>query len=117
MCRTGGASGIGAATARRFVAEGASVCILDRDVAAAEPLQRNLGQTILRWSSMCGEDSGRACRSQGARALGSLDVLVNNAGAELNEAYDETTVDEWNKVLDTDLKAPGCCANTLFRAW
>jgi NAD(P)-dependent dehydrogenase (short-subunit alcohol dehydrogenase family) len=35
-----------------------------------------------------------------------VDVLVNNAGSELNRAYDETTEDEWDHVLNTDLKGP-----------
>ena len=35
-----------------------------------------------------------------------VDVLVNNAGSELNKTYNETTVEEWDKVLDTDLKGP-----------
>jgi NAD(P)-dependent dehydrogenase (short-subunit alcohol dehydrogenase family) len=35
-----------------------------------------------------------------------VDVLVNNAGSELNKTYNETTVDEWDRVLDTDLKGP-----------
>jgi NAD(P)-dependent dehydrogenase (short-subunit alcohol dehydrogenase family) len=37
---------------------------------------------------------------------GVIDVLVNNAGSELNKTYDETTIDEWDRVLDTDLKGP-----------
>ena len=37
---------------------------------------------------------------------GVVDVLVNNAGSELNKAYDDTTLDEWDRVLDTDLKGP-----------
>ena len=35
-----------------------------------------------------------------------VDVLVNNAGSELNRTYDETTEEEWDRVLDTDLKGP-----------
>lgn len=50
---TGGASGIGAATVRRFVQEGAEVCILDYDLSAAEALAQELGSQSLRSSSMC----------------------------------------------------------------
>ena len=35
-----------------------------------------------------------------------VDVLVNNAGSELNQTYDKTTLEEWDRVLDTDLKGP-----------
>ena len=44
---TGGASGIGAATVRRFAAEGAHICILDRDLSAAEALAAELGDSHL----------------------------------------------------------------------
>ena len=104
---TGGASGIGAATARRFVAEGASVCILDRDVDAAETLAEKLGADhfALELDVRLEAQVEHAVASVHER-WGHIDVLVNNAGAELNKTYDETTVDEWDKVLDTDLKGP-----------
>ena len=50
---TGGASGIGAATVRRFVQEGAEVCILDYDLPAAEALARSWGSRSLRLNLMC----------------------------------------------------------------
>jgi len=40
------------------------------------------------------------------RHWGRVDVLVNNAGSELNKTYNDTTVEEWDSVLDTDLKGP-----------
>ena len=48
---------------------------------------------------------------------GHIDVLVNNAGAELNKTYDETTVGEWDKVLDTDLKGPWLLYKHFVPAW
>ena len=104
---TGGASGIGAATARRFVAEGASVCILDRDVSAAEALTEELGADhfALALDVRLEAQVEHAVANVHER-WGHIDVLVNNAGAELNKTYDDTTVDEWDKVLDTDLKGP-----------
>ncbi len=104
---TGGASGIGAATVRRFAKEGASVCILDRDLAAAELLAKELGDGHL---AMALDVRFEATVKQVAEAVygqwDKVDVLVNNAGSELNKAYNETTVEEWDKVLDTDLKGP-----------
>ena len=104
---TGGASGIGAATVRRFAAEGAHICILDRDLSAAEALAAELGDSHLAMELDVRFEAGV---EQVAEAVydrwGNVDVLVNNAGSELNKTYDETTVEEWDKVLDTDLKGP-----------
>ena len=104
---TGGASGIGAATVRRFAAEGAHICILDRDLTAAEALAAELGDGHLAMELDVRFEAGVV---QVAEAVydrwGHVDVLVNNAGSELNKTYDETTVEEWDKVLDTDLKGP-----------
>jgi NAD(P)-dependent dehydrogenase (short-subunit alcohol dehydrogenase family) len=104
---TGGGNGIGAATVRRFVAEGAEVLIADRDVSAAGALAQTLGSSA--WPMACDvrlEADVRAVADAAMQRWGRIDVLVNNAGAELNRAYDATTVDEWDMVLDTDLKGP-----------
>ena len=104
---TGGASGIGAATVRRFASEGAHIYILDRDLSAAEALAAELGDGHLAMELDVRFEAGVV---QVAEAVydrwGQVDVLVNNAGSELNKTYDETTVEEWDKVLDTDLKGP-----------
>ena len=104
---TGGASGIGAATARRFAAEGAEVCILDRDLPAAETLAKELGEGHLAME-LDVRFEARVERVADAvyRHWGRVDVLVNNAGSELNKTYNDTTVEEWDRVLDTDLKGP-----------
>ena len=104
---TGGASGIGAATARRFAAEGAEVCILDRDLPAAETLAKELGEDHLAMELDVRFEAGVERVADAVYGhWDRVDVLVNNAGSELNKTYNETTVDEWDRVLDTDLKGP-----------
>lgn len=104
---TGGASGIGAATARRFVAEGAEILLVDVDIGAAEELAGELGSAAM--ATKCDvrvEAQVRRAAQVALERWGGVDVLVNNAGAELNATYDETTVEDWDRVLDTDLKGP-----------
>ena len=104
---TGGASGIGAATVRRFVAEGAEVCIADIAVDAAEGLAAELDGRA--WAIECNvreEAAVEAVAAAVAQRWEHLDILVNNAGSELNQTYDQTTVDEWQRVIDTDLRGP-----------
>lgn len=104
---TGGASGIGAATVRRFVREGADVCILDRDLISAERLASECGgETFALELDVRQETAVRRAAERVLSRWGVIDVLVNNAGSELNKTYDETTMDEWDRVLDTDLKGP-----------
>ncbi|MEP1470040.1 MAG: SDR family NAD(P)-dependent oxidoreductase [Halieaceae bacterium] len=104
---TGGSSGIGAATARRFVAEGAEVLILDIDMAAADTLAAELGiAATTQHCDVTSESEVKAAAEAAYRRWSRVDVLVNNAGSELNQTYDETTEDEWDRVLNTDLKGP-----------
>ena len=104
---TGGASGIGEATVRRFAAEGAEVCILDRDLPAAETLAKELGEGHLAMELDVRFEAGVERVADAVYGhWDRVDVLVNNAGSELNKTYNETTVDEWDRVLDTDLKGP-----------
>lgn len=104
---TGGASGIGAATVRRFAAEGAQVCILDRDLATAVALAEELGSEHFAFElDVRFEAAVEQAAADVYARWESVDVLVNNAGSELNKTYNETTVEEWDKVLDTDLKGP-----------
>lgn len=104
---TGGASGIGAATARRFVAEGARVLLADRDLPGAEALAKELGSAAAAIAcDVRQEASAIAVAARAMELWGQVDVLVNNAGSELNRTYHETTSDEWDRVLETDLKGP-----------
>ena len=104
---TGGASGIGESTVRRFVAEGCKVLIADRNLPAAESLARTLGENAIAVEcDVRKEASAIAVAEHALRHWGFIDVLVNNAGSELNRSYDETTSDEWDMVLETDLKGP-----------
>lgn len=104
---TGGSGGIGAATVRRFVAEGAQVLVVDIDAEASKALADEMGDAV-RWVKC---DVGDEAQVKAAAEVAydwwdTVDVLVNNAGSELNRTYDETTVAEWDRVLDTDLKGP-----------
>ena len=92
---TGGSSGIGAATVRRFVAEGAEVLIADRDLDAANTLAKELGEAVS--AVKCDvrfEPEVKAASEAAYKRWDHIDVIVNNAGSELNRTYDETTVDE-----------------------
>lgn len=104
---TGGASGIGEAVVRRFVQEGAEVMIADRNLAGAQNLTQILGSQVSAIACDVGSELAvKEVADAAIRRWGRVDVLVNNAGSELNRSYDQTTVEEWDRVLDTDLKGP-----------
>ena len=88
---TGGASGIGEAATRRFVAEGAKVLIADRNIGAAEALAKELGSQVSAIECDVRKESSAAEVAKRALSLwGQIDVLVNNAGSELNKTDDQT---------------------------
>lgn len=101
---TGGASGIGLATARRFLEEGSRVAVLDRNAEGcartAEELPA-LDPVIAADVSQLPEVE-RAFAQLDA-AWGGLDILINNAGVSRRHAFLEITPDEWRATLDTNL--------------
>jgi meso-butanediol dehydrogenase/(S,S)-butanediol dehydrogenase/diacetyl reductase len=102
---TGAGSGIGEATARRFVAEGARVVITDsveeKIQAVAASLPEGTATAIVADSSVSA-DLDRVV-AQAVDAHGRLDVLVNNAGTIQSGPISGITDEEWHRVIDTDL--------------
>ena len=101
---TGGGAGIGAATARRLAAAGASVAVLDVVPAAAEALASSLGPDALPVTCDAGDpDQVRRAMAEVAEARGRLDILVNNAALGSHTSPWELTEDEWTRVLRVSL--------------
>jgi meso-butanediol dehydrogenase / (S,S)-butanediol dehydrogenase / diacetyl reductase len=101
---TGGASGIGAATAARFVEEGCRVAILDRDPEACEKISGEVPDIV---GTFLGDvsDAQRVQHSFGniILGLGGLDVVINNAGISIRHSFLDITPKEWSKVLAVNL--------------
>ncbi|MFJ2741136.1 SDR family NAD(P)-dependent oxidoreductase [Streptomyces sp. NPDC087440] len=94
---TGGASGIGLATARLLAARGAQVAVLDLDPSgAASPL---LGFQ----ADVSDDTSVRSGVAAALEALGGLDILVNNAGIGAAGTVEDNDDDQWHKVLDVNV--------------
>src|SRR5258705_4687459 len=107
---TGAASGIGAATARRFHAEGATVLIVDRSGEDAAALARSLdpsGRQVRAVTADVQDEAAlRACLAAAQNAWGRLDIVVNNAGVPSRMPLEELTPEEIDRVIGVNLKGP-----------
>jgi meso-butanediol dehydrogenase/(S,S)-butanediol dehydrogenase/diacetyl reductase len=101
---TGGAGGIGAATATRFLEEGARVVVLDRDDAALRRIQHELpaldGAVLADVSNAA--DVARAFEELDD-LVGGLDVLINNAGISIRHRFMDVLPQEWREVMAVNL--------------
>ena len=111
---TGGASGIGEATVRRFVAEGASVAFCDRDGErgrrVASELEATGARVAFTQADVGTEAACLAFVNGAARQFGHLDILVNNAGIRKYEKVDEASAASWNEILGVNLMSYVFCA-------
>ena len=111
---TGGASGIGEATVRRFIAEGAVVAFCDRDAERGARVAAELtaaGAKVAFTHADVGSEA--ACLSfvdNTAQAFGRIDILVNNAGIRKYEKVDEASTASWNEILNVNLLSYAFCA-------
>jgi 2-hydroxycyclohexanecarboxyl-CoA dehydrogenase len=115
---SGGASGIGEATVRRFVAEGAKVVFADRDVdrgkRVAAEIEASGGQALFVEGHMEREAEAAAFVRHAADRFGRLDVLVNNAGIRLYHTVVEASAESWDEILGVNLKGYAFCAKAAI---
>jgi NAD(P)-dependent dehydrogenase (short-subunit alcohol dehydrogenase family) len=99
---SGGATGMGAAAARAIAAEGASVAIVDRNVAAgketAAAISAGGGRTIFAEADVTQEAAVGQAVAEVVRQLGPITALFNHAGSIVIKPFLETTLDEWESL-------------------
>jgi meso-butanediol dehydrogenase / (S,S)-butanediol dehydrogenase / diacetyl reductase len=113
---TGGASGIGAATAARFLEEGSVVCVLDRDAEARRSVLRELPNlTATLDANVSNLTQVQAAFAEAVHLMGGVDVLVNNAGISIRHNFLDITPAEWDKVMAVNLTGVFYVAQTAAR--
>ena len=104
---TGAASGMGAATARLLAANGARVALLarrtDRLAELAAKITADGGQALAVTADVTDQTSVDAAAAQIREAYGSVDLVVNSAGVMLPNPLDDGRLDEWSRMIDTNL--------------
>lgn len=102
---TGGGSGIGRATALRLAREGARVAVADMNLVQAEAVAAECGNdsfgvqvNVADWAA------ADACVKAVVERAGRLDILINNAGINRDSMVHKMTEEQWDSVLDVNLK-------------
>ncbi len=115
---TGGASGIGEATVRRFVTEGAQVAFADRDVErgkrVAAEIEASGGKALFVEAHMEQEAEAAAFIQHTVEHFGQLNILVNNAGIRLYQTVVEASAESWDTILGVNLKGYAFCAKAAI---
>jgi NAD(P)-dependent dehydrogenase (short-subunit alcohol dehydrogenase family) len=116
---TGGSKGIGKSFAIAFAEAGANVAICGRDELRMSEVSneiRKLGRRALTIKAdmrlKCDIDN---VVNKTLSEFGYIDVLINNAGINLFKGFLDTTEDDWNQILDTDLKGVFFCSQAVAR--
>ena len=119
---TGGGGRIGAATARRIVAEGGTVALLDRAESAVERIAAELRDAGGRAEAMLGdvtqEAEVEAAVARAAALTGRLDGIVVNAGVQLHQRdlpVHEQTLDAWDATQDVNFRGAFICCKAAAR--
>jgi 3-oxoacyl-[acyl-carrier protein] reductase len=106
---TGGSRGIGAAIAKRLAADGASVAITyAKDASAAsavvKAIESNGGKAVAIQADAADVKAVKAAVEKAVATFGRLDVLVNNAGTAIPKTFEETTLEEMDRVIDINVR-------------
>jgi 3-oxoacyl-[acyl-carrier protein] reductase len=111
---TGGSAGIGRATVLRFVQEGARVAIWDVSVEKGEALAAEIGAAA-RFFKVNTADMAdvEAATAATLAAFGRIDILINNAGITRDATLMKMTEEQWEQVIDVNMKGVFHCTKTI----
>ena len=109
---TGGAAGIGEATAIKFAQEGAKVIIWDLDEAKGEALAGRIGAMFQKVNTSKYEQVEMASKEV-AEKFGRIDILINNAGITRDASLKKMTVEQWQQVIDVNLTGVFYCSKII----
>ena len=117
---TGGSRGIGAAIAKRLAADGASVAITyAKDAAAASSVVKTIeqagGKAIAIQADAADAEAVKAAVEKAVATLGRLDVLVNNAGTAIPKTFEETTLEEMDRLIDINVRGVFVATQTALK--
>ncbi len=106
---TGGSRGIGAAIAKRLAADGASVAVTyskgaDAAASVVKAIERAGGKAIAIQADAADDKAVKAAVEKTVATFGGLDVLVNNAGTAIPKTFEETTLEEMDRVIDINVR-------------
>jgi 3-oxoacyl-[acyl-carrier protein] reductase len=106
---TGGSRGIGAAIAKRLAADGASVAITyAKDASAASAVVKAIeldgGKAVAIQADAADTEAVKSAVEKAVTTLGRLDVLVNNAGTAIPKTFEETTLEEMDRMIDINVR-------------
>ncbi|MBS1787752.1 MAG: SDR family oxidoreductase [Acidobacteria bacterium] len=114
---TGGGGEIGRATARRLASEGATVVVVDLNLALAKQTAAEIGGDSWAWQTdVAKRDQVQTMVNEALRRHGRIDVLCNIAGIAPPAPFLETTDENWDATLDVNLKGVFFCSQIVARA-
>ncbi len=113
---TGAASGIGLATARKLAVDGAMVVMADIQDATQEARRIAQAGHSARFfrTDVSADPQVRALVDDVVSSHGGVDILVNNAGIVLARTVPDTTLEEWDRLLDVNLKGTFLCCRAVI---
>ncbi len=120
---TGGASGIGRATARRLAEDGAHVVIFDINLEGAQKIAQELNtkhgyrRGMAVHCNVTSEQAVEQALEEVVLAYGGVDVVVSNAGIAISAPLEETSVAQWERTFDILAKGYFLVSRAAFKIW